>query len=397
MQKKQIGVGGVHITDKHKEYVMQVLNSGRLTYGPFTKTFEEKFSKLHGCSHAIMCSSGTSALRMALHALKELHGWNDGDEVIVPAVTFVATSNIILQNKLIPVFVDVHKEYYNIDPSKIEEKITQKTRAIIPVHLFGMPSEMDKIVEIAKKHQLKIIQDSCETMFATYETKPLGFYGDILCFSTYAAHIIVTGVGGLCCTNNQEYATKIRSLMNHGRNPVYLNIDDDKTNDKRKLFDIIDKRFTFESIGYSDRITEMEAALGLAELEHIEKNIHTRRSNAQFLLSNLKRFEEYIQLPEILPKAEHSFMMFPIVIKNPSIKKDDLVYYLEENHIETRPMLPLINQPIYQKMYGNLEEKYPIAKHINHNGFYIACHPYLTQEELTYIIDIFAKFFSQKQ
>ena len=154
---KRIGVGTVTLSEQAKKNVMEVLETGRLSYGPFLKRLEIEFAKIHHSKFGIMSNSGTSALHVAVQALKELHGWNDGDEVLVPAITFVATSNVVIHNNLKPVFVDVEKEYYGIDQGKIEEKITPRTRAIIPVHLFGMSCEMDKIMTIAKNHNLTII------------------------------------------------------------------------------------------------------------------------------------------------------------------------------------------------------------------------------------------------
>jgi dTDP-4-amino-4,6-dideoxygalactose transaminase len=200
--KKQIGVGGLVLSDREKYLVNKALDSNRLTYGLMSKEFENKFAASHNCKYGLFMNSGTSALQVALASLKDRHGWSDGDEVIVPAVTFVATANIVLHNNMVPIFVDVEKETYNIDPSKIEEKITTKTRAIIPVHLLGLPADMDPIIEIAKTYRLSIVEDSCETMFATYKGRKVGSMGDIGCFSTYVAHFIVTGVGGFSITNN---------------------------------------------------------------------------------------------------------------------------------------------------------------------------------------------------
>lgn len=205
---KRIGVGTITIPETAKRNVMEVLDTGRLSYGPFLKRLEEEFSQMHDVKFGIVSNSGTSALHVALQALKEIHGWDDNDEVLVPAVTFVATANIVLHNKMKPVFVDVEKEYYGLDPEKIEEKITSRTRAIIPVHLFGLPCEMDAILKIAKKHNLKVIEDSCETMYGRYNGRMVGSFGDIACFSMYVAHLLVTGVGGINITNNPEYAVK---------------------------------------------------------------------------------------------------------------------------------------------------------------------------------------------
>jgi perosamine synthetase len=391
---KKIGVGTVKISQKAKKYVAEVLDTGRLSYGPFLKKLEKEFSQLHETSSGVISNSGTSALQVALQAMKEIHGWEDGDEVIVPAITFVATSNVVIHNNMVPVFVDVEKEYYGIDPTKIEEKITSKTRAIIPVHLFGMPCDMDPITTIAKKHNIKIIEDSCETMYARYKGKMVGSLGDIGCFSTYVAHLLVTGVGGISITNDKDYLIKMRSLVNHGRDAIYISIDDDKGKKGQELKEIIDRRFRFVSIGHSFRITELEGALGVAALEALPEIIEIRRKNAAFLMQELQKFGNKIQLPKIRPHTEHSFMMFPLVLRNE--KKDKFVAYLEENGIETRELMPLINQPIYKELFDINENEYPIAKWINESGFYIACHQDLTQEDLDYMVSIFTHYFERE-
>ena len=392
----QIGVGGTFIGVAARKYVDDVLTSNRLSYGKYTQKLEEKFARLHNRKFAIFCNSGTSALQVAVHALKEYYGWKSGDEVLVPAITFIATSNVILQNNLKPVFVDVDKDYYEIDPKKIEEKITPKTRAIMPVHLFGQPCDMDPILRIAKKHNLKVIEDSCETMFVKYKGEPTGSWGDIACFSTYVAHLLVTGVGGFALTNDPDLAVLLKSLFNHGRDSIYLSIDDDKTTDPRKLFKIANRRFNFIHIGYSYRATEMEAAIGLSGLTDKDKMLKKRRQNAAYLTAGLKKFKD-LQLPQIRPQTEHAFMMYPLVIKKDSkIKRDRLIYFLEKENIETRYLMPLLSQPIYKKLFGNIEENYPVAKWIDKNGFYIGCHQELKRSDLDYVIYTFEKFFQKK-
>lgn len=394
-ERVQIGVGCVDITDREKRYVADVLETGRLSYGPYLKKFETDFARAHDCAYAITVNSGTSALEMAVACLKETGNWKDGDEVICPAITFVATANVVLQNNLEPVFVDIDSRTYNIDPAKIEAAITSKTRAIMVVHLFGQPADMGPIMEIARTHNLRVIEDSCETMFARYRGKSVGSFGDISCFSTYAAHLIVTGVGGLALTNSPEYAEILRSLANHGRDNIYISIDDDKTTDKERKKEIISRRYNFIRRGYSYRLTEMEGALGLGQLERRDEIIGPRRINAAYLIENLKQFEKYLQLPWRPEHSEHSFMMFPIVIREDSpVKKTDLVNFLEERGIETRDMLPIINQPFYIEKYGDLESRFPVAHWINRSGFYVGCHQKISQEQLGHMVSAFAEFFS---
>jgi dTDP-4-amino-4,6-dideoxygalactose transaminase len=370
---------------------MEALDNNRLSYGPMMQRFEADFARLHGSRFGIMSNSGTSALQLALQALKELHGWSDGDEVIVPAVTFVATANIVLHNKMVPVLVDVEPLYYGINPDSIEQAITPKTRAIIPVHLFGQPADMDPIVEIARKHSLKIIEDSAETMFASCNGKRVGSLGDIGCFSTYVAHLIVTGVGGINTTSEPDYAVKIRSLLNHGRDSIYMSIDDDNDKLDEELSIIVERRFKFTSIGHSFRVTEMEAALGLAQLEDWRPLINQRRRNAAILTRGLSRFDNHLQTPNIRSGCEHSFMMYPIVLRNQG--KRQLVNFLEANGIETRDMLPLTNQPIYHHQLGWKEDDFPVAKWINNSGFYFGCHQDLSEIDLEYVVEAFERFF----
>lgn len=390
-RKHIVGVGTFSASPLAKQLVAEVLETNRLSYGPMTQRFESDFASLHGCRFGIMSNSGTSALQLALQAMKEMHGWADGDEVLVPAVTFVATANIVLHNRMIPVLVDVDPVYYGLDPVQMEKAITPRTRAVIPVHLFGQASDMDPIVEIARKHNLRVIEDSCETMFANYKGRRVGSLGDIGCFSTYVAHLVVTGVGGLCTSNNPDYMIKIRSLLNHGRDSIYINIDDDKDKSGAELHTIIERRFKFISVGHSFRVTEMESALGLAALADWQTMIARRRANAAFLTEALRPFDNRLQTPAIRPGCEHSFMMFPLVLRQE--EKRDLVNFLEDNGVETRDMLPLTNQPVYRKVTGWKEEDYPVARHINNSGFYVGCHQDLGQAELEYIAECFGRYF----
>ena len=385
-----IGLGTLNISAVARERVNHVLESNRLSYGPMTQSLESQFSKLHDCRFGVMSNSGTSALHIALAAMKELHEWRDGDEVIIPAVTFVATANIVFHNRMQPVPVDVDPVYYEIDPEKIEAAITDRTRAIIPVHLFGQPCDMDPIIEIAREHRLRIIEDSCETMFSNYKGKRVGSLGDIGCFSTYVAHLLTTGVGGLNTTNSPEYAVKIRSLMNHGRDSIYLNIDDDDGKSPEELSMIVSRRFSFVSMGHSFRVTEIEAALGLAQLENWEEMIQSRRRNAEYLRSVLLQYSDRLQLPETREACDHSFMMFPIVLLDK--EKDEFVSFLERNRVETRDMLPLTNQPVFGGLKGFREDLHPVAKWVNSNGFYIGCHQDLKESDLDYVAELFGRY-----
>jgi len=391
----QIGSAGFRFGAREKKYINEVLKSHRLSYGPWCQKFEEIFAEEHQSKFAVFSNSGTSALHMGLAALKEKYDWEDGDEVIVPALTWIATSNIVIFNNMKPVFVDVDPLTYNIDPTLIEAAITPRTRVILPVHLFGMPADMDPIMELASKYDLRVIEDSAECMFATYKGKKVGSFGDVGCFSTYIAHFLVTGVGGLATTSDPDLAVMMRSFLNHGRDSIYLNIDADNGLSEDKLELVVAKRFSMVRLGHSMRATEMEAAIGVAQFEGREDNINSRREIASYYTENLSSLEEHLQLPHVPVDREHNFMMYPIVLRNES--KVELVNFLEKNNVETRDMLPLTNQPIYQRLFGDdLESRYPVAKWINQNGFYIGCHPFLKKKEIKYVVGLIRNYFASK-
>lgn len=356
------------VNRKQQKLIKQVLKSGRLTYGDKTREFEERFAKIHGVKYALFTSSGTDALKIALHALKDKYGWKDGDEIIVPSVTFVATVNVILMNNLKPVLVDVRTETANINPTLIESAITLRTRAIMPVHLLGQSAKMAEIMRLAEKHKLKVIEDSCETMFVN-KVK-----GDIACFSTYLAHLLVTGVGGFITTNDKELAVTMRSMMFHGRDESYLSMDDKPPD--------ISKRFHFPRFGYSDRVTELEAALGLGVIDNWQDMIEQRQYNAIYLAEHLPR---NVVFP-VTDYRKHAFMFFPMLVE----RRDELALYLEERGIETRAMMPLTTQPLV-KPY--LKGKYPEADYINKHGLLLGCHQYLTRQDLDRIVGAVKGFY----
>lgn len=337
-----------------KDYLNDVMDSGWLSRRTYIPRFEQEIARVHGQKYGMMTNSGTDALRIGLASLKEKYRWKDGAEVIVPAVTFVATVNVVLQNTLKPVFVDVDSTTYNIDTEKIEAKITSKTKAIIPVHLFGVPAEMDHILPITKKYNLKVLEDSCETMFV-HTIK-----GDMAAFSTYMAHMIQTGVGGVLTTNDSDLDRLARSYMNHGRT--------DNPN-----------RFEFERVGYSSRVTEMEAALGCAQLERRGQILQRRQEIA-------KRIWDGLSMDGSFPFS--SWMLFPMMVPG---RRDEFMAYMLNKGIETRQMMPLLNQPVYKELAS--EDDYPIAKNINANGVCLPCHQMLTDEDVDYMVNCVKEFF----
>lgn len=386
-----VTVGDFRAGPREREYVNQVLDSGRLSYGPFCRKFEEEFARAHGCKHAVFCNSGTSALHLAVAALKERHGWADGDEVIVPSVTFVATANVVLHNNLRPVFVDVDPLTYNIDAGRIEERITARTRAIIPVHLAGRPADMTAVCRLAECHGLRVIEDSCETAFVGHAGKKVGAWGDVGCFSTYMAHYIVTGVGGLATTNDPDLAVLLRSLANHGRDSIYISIDDDDGLSGDRLREVVARRFRFRHVGHSFRVTELEAALGLAQLERKDEILARRQRVASRYTGGLADLARHVRLPWVPAGVEHAFMIYPVVTAG--FDKTELVNFLESKGVETRDLLPLLGQPVYRKLFGDILPDYPVAHFLDRCGFYIGCHQYVTDEMVDHVVAAFHEFF----
>ncbi|MCH7663277.1 MAG: DegT/DnrJ/EryC1/StrS family aminotransferase [Chloroflexi bacterium] len=237
------------------EYITECITSGWISsQGKYVKEFEEGFGSYCNRKFAVATSNGTCALHLALLTL----GIGDGDEVIVPTLTFAATANAVMHAGATPVFVDSDAKSWNIDPDLIEEAITEKTRAIIPVHLYGQPCDMKKIIEIADKFDLRIIEDAAEAHGATIGNNRVGEFGDISCFSFYANKIITTGEGGMCLTDNPDYNNKMRLLRDHGKEPgVY---------------------YIHNEVGYNYRMTNLQAAIGVAQLSKIEKYIKKKRN-----------------------------------------------------------------------------------------------------------------------
>ena len=394
MLKRHITVGDIQLNRQAKIYLNRIIKSNRLTYGPFTRKLEQEFAKLHHRRWAIFTSSGTGALLAGLATLKELYHWPDGSEVLVPAISFVSTANIVYQLRLTPVFVDVDSLTYNLDPNQLPRRLTPKTRAIIPVHVLGLPADMISILAFAKKHHLKVLEDSCDTMFVGINRRPVGSFGDLAAFSTYVAHLLPTGVGGFLVGDSPKMEAVARSYIFHGRHHSYLSIDDDNA---AKLKSALKNRFRFDRIGFHFRLTELEAAIGLSQLENNQaiKLIKKRQALAKRLIKLLAPLKFKLQLPYIPQGFEHAFMMFPLVLKDPRIKKWDLIMFLEKNGIETRELLPLLNQPAYRRVFKVNPKNYPHADKINRRGFYFGCHQGMNFTDIKYLAGKLYEFFSK--
>ena len=349
------------ISEESKANVINAIDSGWLSRHKYIPTFEKQIARMHGGKFGVFMNSGTDALRMSLLTLKEIYGWKDGDEVIVPALTFVATANAVLQCGLKVIFADVQKETGNIDPEQIAKYVTSSTRAILPVHLFGLPANMPAIMQVARRHSLCVIEDSCETV-GVHE-----IYGDMACFSFYQSHHIQCGVGGMIVTKNFRYERVARSYMNHGRT-------DDGTH------------FEFGRVGYSSRATEMEAGIGIGSAKNFQKNLEKRRALAVEYIERLYEISE--TEPPIYSKA-HSWMFMPITLQSGS--RDKLLKYLKTKGIESREAMPLVNQPCYKGMYE--KGSCPNAEYWTERGLLLPLHPLMELRHVKYVCESIKRFF----
>lgn len=389
--------GALTITDKAKKLISEALFANRVSCGKYVREFEEGFAKLMGAREAVALSTGTDADALALAVLYD-YGARRGDEVIVPALSFVATGNSVLQAGFTPVFVDIKKDTLNIDSSKIEKAITAKTRAIMPVHLMGKPAEMDEVNEIAKKHNLVVIEDAAEAHGAKYKGKNAGTLGDMAAFSLYIAHIINTIEGGIITTNNTEFAEILRSLRSHGRackcEACVLNTSDGRCDKRFKYGKNNDIRFVFERIGFSAKMNELEAAVGLGNLEIFDQILQKRRKNLLYLMEKFQKFYPHLAT---IKEEEYEIIgphAFPVVLgENAKFTRDKLVYYLEENGVDSRSLFSSMpTQCPGFKFLGYKSGDFPNAEYVGGNGFHIGVHQDLTQYHLDYFLDLVEKF-----
>lgn len=327
MEKRKVPLAKPEIDFNVLEKIQEVLASGRLAQGARVKEFEEDFSKFNGVKESIAVNSGTAALQVSLAAL----GLKPGDEIITTPFTFIATSNSVISLGGIPVFVDVDPRTYNLDPEQLEDAITEKTRGIIPVHLFGLPCDMVKIIEIAGKHDLFILEDAAQAIGATYDGRMVGRFGDAAIYSFYATKNITTGEGGMIVTNDSEVAERARQIRDQGQDEKYHHV----------------------LLGFNFRMTEIAAAIGLEQLKVVDKLNSRRRSNARFLDSILTDTTGIIP-PYVPDNVKHVYHLYAAKINAKTLEcnREKILLILNQEGIEARPVypFPIYKQPLYRSL-----------------------------------------------
>lgn len=376
---------------------LESLLSTWVTMGKKVKNFERMFSEYLGTKCATMVHSGSSANLLALSVLSNpslSNRINPGDEIITPSTTWITTVYPIVNINAVPVIVDVDQETFNINIEQLENAITKKTKAIMPVHLLGNPCDIRAIMEIAEKHNLFVIEDACESHGATVNGKKVGSFGDLNTFSFFFSHHITTIEGGMVTTDNEDYFEICKSMR------VFGWIRDLKNKDGiASKYKNIDPRFLFSTLGYNLRPTEIQGSFGIHQIKKLEDFIKLRRDNANYWIKRLGEYSEYITTQEERPKTRHVWFGFPLTVnKNSPFTRDELVGKLKENKIETRPIqVPNIaDQPsvglFKHRICGDLTN----SKFIASNSFWVANHQNIGKGERGFIADTICNFIESK-
>lgn len=354
-----------------KKYVMDCMETGWISSsGKYIDLFEKTFSKFCQVKQGVACSNGTTAIHLALEAA----GIGRGDEVIIPTFTMIATANAIIYSGARPVLIDAEKETWNIDVTKIKEKITSKTRAIIPVHTYGHPVDMDPVMELAKERDLIVIEDAAEAHGAEYKGRRTGSLGHIGCFSFYANKIITTGEGGMIVTNDEEIAERARLLRNHA---------------------FTEPRFMHKELGFNYRMTNIQAAIGVAQMEYADTLVQRRIHNTQRYNSLLKEIPG-ITLPPKKDWAKNVYWMYGVLIeKEFGISAAQVREKLGKKEIDTRSFfLPMHRQPLYAKKderFPDTNGVFPIAEELWKKGVYLPSSSHLAEQEIKRIAETLAQ------
>jgi len=353
------------LNGNEKKYLNECIDTGWISSeGPFVRKFEENLAVRVGRKHGIAVSNGTAALDIAVEAL----GIGPGDEVILPTFTIISCIHQIIRSGATPVLIDSDANTWNMDVSQIESKITKRTRAIMVVHTYGLPADMDLILDLAVKYDLKIIEDAAEQIGQTYKGKPCGSFGDISTFSFYPNKHIATGEGGMVLTDDEELAEKCRSLRN--------------------LCFKKEQRFVHEHLGWNYRMTNLQAALGLAQLEQLERFVEKKRRMGK-LYNELLSDIDGIQLP--LPKTDYAnniYWVYGIILNDEvPFHAKEAMKRLKKHNIGTRPFFwPMHEQPVFNRMGLFLDESYPIAEKIARQGLYLPSGLTLTVEQIDRVV-----------
>lgn len=359
---ERIAIANPVFNGNEKKYLNECIDTGWISAnGRFIIEFEKQFAEFCGTRYALACANGTVTLHLILLAI----GIEPGDEVIMPTLTYIATANAVRYCGAVPVFVDSEPGSWNIDPAKIEEKITPKTKAIMPVHLYGLPADMQPIMEVAQRHKLLVIEDAAEAHGALYYGKRVGSIGHVSSFSFFGNKIITCGEGGMITTDDRALYETMKILRSQGGDPL--------------------KRYWHTVVGYNYRMTNMQAAVGLGQLENIQWHLEQRQRIAKLYERRLPELAGYVEVQNIPADTTHVYWMNSAVFTDKvTLSRDEIMKKMEEKGIEMRPLFyPMHIMPPYK----DETVVAPVADRISSRGINLPSHALLTERQVDYVVD----------
>lgn len=395
--------------DKEVSEILDSILSGWLGLSAKGALFEKQLADYVGVKHSLLTNSGSSANLLAVSALKSWQLPNrlrDGDEVIVSACSFPTTVSPLVQNRLVPVFVDVNPETYNLNASKLSDAVSDKTRLIMLCHNFGNPNEMDKIMQFTKENNLFVIEDNCDALGSAYQGKKTGSFGILATESFYPAHhITLAGEGGAVLINETRMLRIVQSLRDWGR-ACWCGAGGGPPNGEcnaRFQFKIdgmpYDHKYIFNHIGYNLKPTEMQAAMGLQQIIRLPKFLKKRKHNFNVLYKFFTKYQDFFILPKALPEADPSWFSFLLTIKSGApFDRYQITSFLEQHKIQTRPSFSgnILRQPAYKRIKHRIVGNLTNSDRIFERTFFIGIHPGLTDRHLDYIMEVFQKFLAKQ-
>ena len=375
-----------------------------LTEGPYSVQLTKEFSEFMGMKYTVLANSGSSANLLAFSALLSPNLKDrrlvEGDEVISVAAAFPTTVNPIIQNRCVPVFVDIDIGTYNIDVSQLEDAWSPRTRAIFIAHTLGNPFDLDAVMAFAKRHDLFVIEDTCDALDSTYNGQFVGTFGDLSTYSFYPAHHITMGEGGAVLTKSSQLFRAVTSLRNWGRDCWCLPGFD---NTCRKRFGWqmgqlpcgYDHKYIFTHVGYNLKMLDLQAAIGLAQLKKLPAFTEARRQNFTYIYDALKRYEDVFYLPKATEGSDPSWFGFPLTIRpGAPFNRNEIVEFLEEHKVMTRYLFTgnILRQPAYENIESRVVGDLAQSEYVGENTFWVGLYPGLTTAMIDYMLEMFNKF-----
>ncbi len=400
--KTRIPVGRAYYEEGEIKAVVDTLQNGWLGLSKKGREFEHKFTEYIGNGHTVFVNSGSSANYLALEAIKQSFDIHGG-EIITPALTFPTTVNPIIQHGFLPVFIDID-DTLNLSPKAVEKAVTSKTRGIIFPHILGNPAKIDEIMDIAKTHNVFVLEDCCSCLGSKYKGRILGSFGNASTFSFHAAHSITTGEGGAVVTADKTIEEIVRKKRDWGKDCVCTEHYPDSLGECGNRFSYnldgmrYDHRYVYSEIGYNMKPLELQAAFGCVQLKRLEYFNSIRKKNFNCYVQQLKPLSHLFTLPNILPGSEPVFMGLPLIINDDRIDREDIVLFLLSRKIDARYMFAgnITKQPAYQSCTWRISGGLEITDTIAANGFWVGIHPGVTEEMIEYIVNSLKEYCSGK-